>query len=66
MMKTWCYTAVSPGRHVLSAYAFGGILTVPFEFETVRGGLYRIEMDYKYVFLATAYRVFVESIARVG
>lgn len=56
----------SPGRHVLSAYAFGGILTVPFEFETVRGGLYRIEMDYKYVFRATAYRVFVESITRVA
>lgn len=56
----------SPGRHVLSAYAFGGILTVPFEFETARGGSYRIEMDYKYVFRATSYRVFVESITRVA
>ena len=56
----------SPGRHVLSAYAFGGILTVPFEFETARGGSYRVEMDYKYVFRATAYRVFVESITRVA
>lgn len=56
----------SPGRHVLSAYAFGGILTVPFEFEAVRDGSYRIEVDYKYVFRATAYRVFVESITRVG
>lgn len=51
----------SPGRHVLSVYAFGGILAVPFEFEAVHGGHYRIEMDYKYVFRATAYKVFVES-----
>lgn len=55
----------SPGRHVLSAYAFGGILAVPFEFDTVQGGHYRIEMDYKYVFRATAYKVFVESMDAV-
>lgn len=53
---------ISPGTHVISAYAPSGIISRPFEFKVEAYNKYRIEMNYKYYFIKGVYDVFAEKI----
>ena len=53
---------ISPGKHILTAYAPTGILSVPFEFVAEAYKSYRIDMDYKQHSIDGLYDVFGEKI----
>ena len=54
---------ISPGNHVLSVRVPGnlGIACDPYRFDVEESGHYWMEMDYRYEFRGTRYRVFVKD-----
>ena len=57
---------ISPGTHQLTVRVPGGIGIAcdPFMFEAFDGDTCRLDMDYRYEFKGTRYRVFVGSFSR--
>lgn len=54
--------SISPGKHTLSISVLPGLSTIPFEFETISGKTYHVEMDYRVRHLKGEYEVFAEKI----
>ena len=59
---------ISPGTHLLTVRVPGGIGIAcdPFRFEAREGDICRLDMDYRYEFKGTRYRVFVGSFSRTA
>jgi len=53
---------ISPGKHIITAYAPSGIISTPFEFEVKADKSYRIDMDYKVYLKNGIYDVFGKNI----